>query len=137
MRKVIIAIGLIVLIAAGTIQAMAGVGEPETHIEIYVDETTGMNIIKYTNFEVNDDIMIYFDRTVGSDKLDRHLTSEISETAGFGYHVEIGCTNTNIENGECFDLPAGEYNVVAYGWLNNEEPPYIAEGVIEVPKSNS
>ena len=134
MRKVIIAIGLIVLIAAGTIQAMAGTGEPETHIEIYVDETTGMNIIKYTNFEVNDDIEIYFDRTdrsFGSDKFDRHLKSEISQTDGYGYHVVIGCTN--IENGECFDLPPGTYDVDARGLLN-DVVEFTAKGTIEVER---
>jgi hypothetical protein len=126
-----IAAGIIFLIAASANLAMSGVGEPETHIDIYVDETTGMNIIKYTNFEVYDDIEIYFDRTIGSDKLDRTLKSEISQTDGYGYHVGIGCTN--IENGECFDLPPGPSNVDARGWLN-DEVEYTAKGTIEVEK---
>lgn len=125
-----IAIGIIFLIAASANLAMSVVGEPETHIDIYVDET-GMNIIKYTNFEVNDNIEINFDRTIGSDKLDRILKSEISQTDGHGYHVGIGCTK--IENGECFDLPPGTYDVDARGWLNDEKE-FTSKGTIEVEK---
>ena len=122
MKTITLAIGLMVLIASIPYVLAAGPGEPDTMIVINQESLS----VEFLKFEPGVLFTIIFDKGPGTDKV---LEGTITETEGWAYHVGIDCSS--IEDGECVQLPPGDYEVSAEA--TNLGINYSVTGKITVP----
>jgi hypothetical protein len=122
MKTITLAIGLMVLIALSPYVLAEGPGEPDTMIVINPDNLS----VEFLKFDPGVTFTITFDRVPGADKV---LEGTINETVGWAYHVGIDCSS--IEDGECVQLPPGDYEVSAEA--TNLGIDYSVNGTITVP----